>query len=234
MSDNRREQRDFSAEGLLAQLDDTAIPIPKKGTIFKDTTPNLSSKIVDLIATTYGIPEVDHCYMCPEVDNQGRVVSMNAILYFNPDCNGGNITRPKGAAKRGGVRLDDGSSDLRGFVNNKVSTGGFHLSEKFKQYIAPIACLDDNGNIIIKSTKGGMAVVDVDFFKLIAVVLKIDPESNFDFEVIELEPLSNKSSNIDYSISISKFVTPQRKRSKRGFNYDELDRQFSNRRGRRR
>ena len=44
----------------------------------------------------------------------------------------------------------------------------------------------------------------------------------------------NKNNSIDYSISINKFVTPQRKRSKRGINYDDLDRQFSNRRGRRR
>ena len=68
---------------------------------------------------------------------------------------------------------------------------------------------------------------------MIAVILKIDPDSNFDFEISELEPLG-KNNSIDYSISINKFVTPQRKRSKRGINYDDLDRQFSNRRGRRR
>ena len=234
MNENKKEQRECSADGLLEQVNDTAIPMPKKGVIFKETTPNLSAKIVDLIATTYGIPEVDHCYMCPELDNQGRPVSMNAILYFNPDYNGGNITRPKGVSKRGGVRLDDGSSDLRGLVTNRVSTGGFQLSDKFKKYIAPIADLDDNGNIRINSTKGGLAVVDIDFFKLIAVILKIDPDSNFDFEISELEPLGNKNNSIDYSISINKFVTPQRKRSKRGINYDDLDRQFSNRSGRRR
>ena len=66
MNENKKEQRDFSADGLLEQLNDTAIPMPTKGVIFKETTPNLSAKIVDLIATTYGIPEVDHCYMCPE------------------------------------------------------------------------------------------------------------------------------------------------------------------------
>ena len=233
-NDNRKEARDFTSEGLLEQLTDTAIPIPLKGVIFKDTTPNLSSKIVDLIATTYGIPEVDHCYICPETDNQGRVVSMGAVLYFNPDYNGGNITRPKGASKKGGIRLDDGSADLRGLVSNKVVTGGFHISEKFKKYIAPIAILNDDGDIVIRATRnGGMAMVDIDFFKMIAVVLKIDPDSNLDFEVTELEPIG-KNNSIDYSISITKYVTPQRKKSKRGINYDDLDREYSNKRGRRR
>lgn len=223
---NKNYRGGYTKEDLVKGLTDVAIPLDLSGAIFTMDTPTLGSQLMSLIDDSFGIGEIDHIYIYPEYE-RGQIVSFGLTMYFLANKNGeGNISRLAGGQKksnRGGV-------DLSAFINNKTNSGGFRTNDNFKAKIGSLAKLDKDGNIIIRSDKDmpQLAVVAGDFFKIMAVALKIRDDSPYDFVVTDCVPLNNSKNCCDYKMKIMKEVQPIKKKSKRSsINYDYRDRAFA-------
>ena len=205
---NYRNQ--FDPKELVAGLNHTNAPLTLEGTLWSDTTPKLASKVANIISEDFGIREIDQVFIYPERNKRGDVEDFGVVAYFMCDQNGdgGNIKRLGGSTKPGANRTNRGSTDLRCFVSPKLSTGGFQLSDHFKSKIGAIAQLTDDGNIVIKADNRDkrIAMVSLDFWKVMSLVMDIDSESPYDFTIIECNPLNTKSDCMDFAIKVIKSI----------------------------
>ena len=226
MANENKNYRGFTKEDLVNGLTDVSIPLDISGAIFMMDTPTLGSQLMSLIDESFKISEIDHIYIYPKYE-QGQITDFGLTMYFLANKNGtGDISRLSGGQKRN----NRGSLDLSAFINNKTSSGGFKISDKFKTCIGTLSNLDKEGNIIIRADKDmpQLAVVEGDFFKIMALALKIDESSPYDFVITDCQPINNSKNCCDYRMKIMKEIQPVKKKSKRSsINYDYRDRAFA-------
>lgn len=222
MSENKTTTINTLVQGCLQ----TAIPIAPIGAIYRETTTSIANKVVDMLNNTFGIIEADHVFMYPVSDKTGRIVDFNMVIYFNCANNrGGNYTirRMNGKANN----YNGGRLDLTGLAGAQMGNGGFEMTPDFKKRIASIACLDDNNNIVVKPDPNHnmVAVIQCDFFKVIALCLGISPDDNYDFSILDCQPFRNNADSLDFTLIFTKEIrTENRRRGKDGINYEYSDR----------
>lgn len=207
MSNNQNNNRNpFDTKDLVTGLNKTNVPMTLKGTIWADTTPKLAAKLASIISDDFGIPEIDQVFMYPEYNKQGTVIDFGVIAYFLCDQNGnGNIRRI--GTKQGSRRTERGSIDLRSAVPNRLSTGGFQMSDHFKSKIGAIAQLTENDDIVVKSDKDKrIAIVSLDFWKVMALIMDVDSDSPYDFTITDCKPLNAKNDCMDFAIEVIKTI----------------------------
>lgn len=232
MSNNQNFNRNqFDPQSAIESLMETNIPLNIKGSLWTITTPKLQKEITDMIADTMSIPEIDQVFLWPVRGKSGQVEDFNMIAYFVCDQNGnGNITRLT-QSRPGVSRNSKGNVSLMGAVYNKAQDGNYRISDHFKKKIGAIAILDDDDNIIVKADPDGdkrVAVVELDFWKVLSMVLAIDPDSNLDFEITDCQPCNNSNNCMDFILEIKKTITAAKKRSKKNINYESRNRRFFN------
>lgn len=227
MNENRNETVQITVPKAVAGLFDTAVTLPITFLGFTDNTKALGNKIVDMIANTYNIPEIDYVYMGPIIDNAGKVVDFDMTLYFDTSrtrSQKANISRLGGNGRKGINRMANGGIDGRSLVCNRLRNGGYELSDTFISCLGGVAVLDDDGNIIVNADEDDprIATVDVDFFKMMAIVLGIPANSIYDFAIISTTPMNNSKDCIDYNLIIGKEIgsgNGVRRSGKSGTNY---------------
>ena len=206
MSNEKTNRNQFDTQELVNGLNHTNVPLTLKGTIWGDTTPKLATKVTNIISEDFGIPEIDQVFIYPERDKRGEFSDFNVIAYFICDQNGNGHIRRIGT-KSGSNRTGRGNVDLRTVVPNRLSTGGFQMSDHFKSKIGAIAQLTDNGDIIVKADKDKrIAIVSLDFWKVMALVMDVDSDSPYDFTMTDCQPLNAKSDCMDFAIEVTKTI----------------------------
>lgn len=223
---NTNEMVQISVPKAVAGLFETTVTMPVAFLGFTDNTKSLGNKIVDMIATTYNIPEIDYVFMGPIMDNTGKVVDFDMTLFFDTSRTRGqksNISRLSNGNGRGVNRTQNGGFDARGLVCNRMRDGGYTLSDNFTACLGGVAILDEDGNIIVNADEDDarIATVDVDFFKMMAIVLGIPSNSIYDYAIISTTPMNNSKDCIDYNLIIGKEIGSgnNSRRSKSGTNY---------------
>lgn len=203
------------------------------------TTPVIQNDVVELISG-YGVAEIDSVYMWPQRDKSGNIVNFGMVAYFIVDnSNKGNITRV-GANNNG----KSSSNSLRSRVTNKGRSGDFIANQQFISALSPIAMFDDDGNIVINSDPGedngdddnnrrkenNLAMVYLDFWKVMALLLGVRNDSPCDFEITECNPLNNSKNCIDFVGKVRKIANYDntRRSKKNRFNYENRNRRLLN------
>ena len=225
-SNEQFNERQFTPEGLLEGLLTTAAPFKTVGVEFVETTESLAAKIVDVFDETFGIHEIDHCLLYPRRNKQGQVVDFDAVLYFNT-AKGGNNKTIKRVGDNQNSRRQDGRTNLMALVGQRTQSGAFDISDEFKKAIAPYAELDNNGNIVVFADehRKEIAMVEANFFKLLAMLLDIKSTDSYDFTVADCTPVNNREDCLNFRLIIVKEILPDnRRRNKSGINYDAMDR----------
>lgn len=207
MSNNNQNfnRNQFDTKELVEGLNRTSVPMTLKATIWTDTTPKLASKVMSIISDDFSIPEIDQVFIYPIENKRHEVESFGIIAYFICDQSGkGNISRI--GSKQGSNRTSKGSMDLRTQVPNKMATGGFQMSDHFKSMIGAIAVLDRNDDIVVEADNRDrrIAVVTLDFWKVMAIVMDVDSDSPYDFTITDCQPLNTKGDCTDFAIEVVK------------------------------
>lgn len=222
---NRGFRVPMTEDELLRGLDQTTIPLRRVGSEFEGTTSVIASQIVDMMNNTYRIQECDHTFMYPVRNEKGHICDFDLYLYFNTK-GGTNIKRAGSKGQRTNTN-GNGGVDLRDFLGGKSSTGGFVLNDTFKTVIGSIAILDDDDRIVVEAEKDNpnSAVVKCDFFKVVALVLGIEHDDPYDFNIISCSPINNGGREaLDYNLSIIKRISMnQNRRGRQGFDYSSSD-----------
>lgn len=225
-SNENFNERQFTPDGLLEGLLETAVPFKTAGVEFVETTDSLAAKIVDVLDETFGIHEIDHCLLYPRRNKQGQVVDFDAVLYFNTAKGGNNRTITR-LGENNNSRRQDGRTNLMAYVGQRTPSGAFDLSNEFKKAIAPYAELDNNNNIVVYADENRkeIAIVEANFFKLLAMLLNVKSNDCYDFTVADCVPVNNREDCINFRLIIVKEILPDnRRKNKSGINYDALDR----------
>lgn len=214
----------FDKRQLEDCINNVTIPMSMTGVVIKDTTNSLADKIVNMFAGEFDIPELEHCLFYPVYDKAGELVDFDAVLYFN--TNAGNKFKNISKAGSGAGRTNDGRVNLMALAGSRTATGVFDINDKFRKTFAPVANTDRDGNIIIKAVpeSANIAVVECNFFRLLALCLGISSNDPFDFTVAECYPLNNNHGSPDFGLVIVKeMIVGQNRRVKSGTNYAALD-----------
>ena len=231
MSNNNYSNVSFKPEDLIAGLTQTAVPLSQVGLVFKEKISILQSKVEDLIANTFGIEEIDHVFIYPDIERNGTICQIVCRAYFNTKgVTKGNIVRAGN-----GTATNNGQPTILSLMGSNVNQGGFDVSDDFKKKFAALqAQTDDKSNKLkIYGIKGNrdIAVLDLDFFAVMSVVLGIGSDSPYDYSVLSVSPIGS-GNNPDYTILISKFIDAgnrnKGRRKNRNVDYTSLDREFSN------
>lgn len=223
---NNLSESQFTKEGVLEGLVTTSVPMKMVGVEYVETTDSLSAKIVDMIDTSYGISEIDHCFMYPLKNREGQVVDFEVKLYFNTEkpCKEKNLTRIGGSSDR----AQGGGVNLMQYVTSRGASGAFSPSNNFKKVMSAIAKLKDGNNIIIEEEphNKNIAIVRADFFKLVGMLLNVRHNDPFNFVVADCQPTTNRDDCINFRLVIVKEIMPEdrRRNNRSGINYDALDR----------
>ena len=214
---------------LVDNLNSTAIPITPVGAIFRETTQTLARFVVDWLNNTCKISEADHVLMYPIYDKSNKIVDFDMVCYFNTKNSMNSKNRMISKVYSGkATRNNAGRADLASLLGQNTSTGGFNMTNEFKTLVGSIAELNNDGNLIIRAdrTYPFVAVIKLDFFKVISLLLGITDEDNYNFSVMNCDPVANNDS-MDYSLLIAKFIDiNNNRRGNHGVNYTSSDRQM--------
>lgn len=231
---NNETMRPMTQQEKIAKLQETSIPMDPIGAFFSISTTTLANKIVDMMANSFGIQECDHVFIKPEKSRDGRLNGFGVWMYFDTGRTRGNgnwSIRRQGVSGKGNKARDLGGGriDLSGAFGAKSFTGGFELSESFKKTIGSITILNDNNQIVVRADAQNkqIAVVELDFFKLISICLGIDTNSPYDYAIVDCLPKNNSKDCLDYELQILKEIRKgDQRRGKSGMNYEFRDRQL--------
>jgi hypothetical protein len=205
-------------------LDGVIVPMNMTGIVVKETTSSLADKIVNLFASEYDIPELEHCLFYPQYDKTGDLVDFDAVLYFNTNIGNKNKNIYKMGAYNG--RTNDGRVDLMRLAGSRTSNGAFNFNDKFRSAFASVAHTDRDGNMIVKAVpeSGHIAILECNFFRLVALCLGITSGDPFDFTIAECFALNNGNGSPDFGLVIVKeMLVGSSRRAKSGTNYAALD-----------
>lgn len=221
-------QNPFDPATLAKGLTQANINIPVYGSVFRITCDQLEEQVEFLFRNKLGMPEMDHALIYPVVDDRGgKLCEMRCVFYFDVTTPGSSITRngnPNAAIK-----------SVLDYAPIKGVNGEFNPSDKFIQTMSPIAVLDENGKIPIKSVQDKrICCVDVDFFLLTALYLNIDESTPYNFRILTVDAGNIRNNNFENSvISIMKYIDNSRRRGRskgngRKIDYRALDKAFIN------
>lgn len=232
--ENKNKGR-LTKESLVEGLTDVAIPMDLTSATFTTDTNSLGDAITDLIQNTYNIGEIDHVFVYPVQNTKTRELeTFGVAMYFNTGKTGeGNISRI-GGGKTSNNRGN--GPDLVSFISNKTQSGGFRMTPEFKEVIGTLSILDRDGNIVVRPDNDApqLAIIEGDFFRLVAMIMKVRDDEPYDFTIESCVPMNNRKDCIDYKLKISKEIIPMKRKSKKSsYNYDYRDRQIMQSMGRR-
>lgn len=223
----------FDPKTIVSNLSKTIIPMNTHGICFRDTCSTLESKIMDLFTETLHIPETDHVLVYPVIEERGgNVCEIKCFVYFDTSIpNATNIKRASNVVDGG-----EGRRTILDFAPGRSVNGEFIPNDTFKAVFTPLAMLDDEGKIIIRKMPKDkrVAVIELDFFLLMAMVLDIDDDDPYNFTVLAVDSTNNFRQGGGYedvSILMMKYID-NRKRSGRNrgrgkkIDYRSMDREL--------
>ena len=210
MSDKQNNQtipNPFDPNTLVQGLSDTNISIPTYGKVWRVTCEQLEQQVEDLYQTSLGMPELSHVLIYPEVDSRSKdVCNMRTIFYFDTQT-------PKSSITRNGDPNKPGVKTILDFAPSKGAAGEFSVTDKFISTMSPVAILDGNDKIPIKSVPDKrIACVEVDFFLLMALCLNIDEDQPYNFTVLTVDAGNRGNNGYENAvITILKFIDNSRR-----------------------
>ena len=237
MSANNNKTAEETKLSQIDRLVKPVIPVDPIGAIYRITTTKLADHAVDLINNTLGIEELDHIFISPEFDENGKIADFIAAAGFNTSRNTKEWSiRRLGKSSAGNNNSKDGRIDLLPFLGSRTSTGGFEMSGRFKEVFGAIAETNNNGDITVKAGERDprMAIVDLDFFKLVGLCFGVQQKDNFDFSIEQCRAVRNESSNTEYVLEVKKYISHNNSsRGKSGMDYTAMDQQYRRKANRR-
>lgn len=226
------EQKVKTEKDLILGLSRPVIPINPVAAEYRETTSTLCQFIVDMFANSFKIAETDHAFVYPVRNKQNQIVGFNLNLYFNTRGNNQNknIWRVSGAK----AQNNNGRPDLMALAGARMSDGGFKMSDTFKQIMCPISAGGDN-KIEVKAdiNNRDVAVIECDFFAVLAMCLDIKSDDNYDFTILSCDPVRDGQDSLDYLLSFRKEISGNNRKGKRGYDYADSDRYAMRTNGRR-
>lgn len=235
MSNEQKTSNPFTPENLVKGLSEVNVPLSSYGNVYKDTCSNIENKIVDLLSNA--VPELDHVLVYPKMSARGgQVEEIKCYAYFNTSLPGNNnITR-----KGGGTPTNNGGgvTTIFDFQPPTRGAGGWSTSKLFKETFAPLCDLDKDGNIIIESIKSDkrVAVVELNFWLVGALILNIESDAPYNFTVLAVEQTGNYRDGgtfEDAVILMMKYIDNRRRKGRnrgngRAIDYRAMDRDIIN------
>ena len=213
----------FDKRQLEGCIDGVSIPMSLTGIVMKDTTSALADKIVNLFVSEFDIPELEHCLFYPVKDKNGEIIDFDAVLYFNTNI--GNKVKNIYKVGTNGGRTNDGRVDLMRLAGSRTASGAFNINDKFRSTFASVAQTDRDGNIVIKavSETPHVAIVECNFFRLLALCFGISSNDPYDFTVAECVPINGNGAPDFGLVIVKEMITGHNRRVKSGTNYAALD-----------
>lgn len=224
-----RNKKPMTPQELLEGITKPNIPIDPFGALYRERSSTLSGMIVDMFVNTFKIVETDHILMYPISDKAGRVRDFGLSIFFDTRRGGQNWGIRKLNTNQKSSHYSAGGADLRGILGNRMSDGGFELSDQFKKVFAPIAEKNDDGNIIIETDPNYnfVGVIRCDFFEVIGLCLGIVPSDNYDFAIVDCKGMNVDSNGLasDYLLTFTKEISLNNahRRGKNGIDYSRAD-----------
>lgn len=218
---------------LVDKLTETAAPMAPVGALFRENTQTLANSVVDWLNNNCKIVEADHVIMYPKYDKQNNIFDFDMYCYFNTKNSANSKTQMISKIYGGKVtRNNVGRANLADLVGQNTITGGFNMTTQFKTIVGSIADLNNDGNLIINADRQYpfIAIIKLDFFKVIGLLLAITDDDNFNFSIYDCKPVTN-GDNMDYSLLIAKYIdiNNSSRRGKNGkINYTNSDRRMIN------
>ena len=230
-SNNQQNQEQTTKKSALVYdknsvdgcLDGVIVPMNMTGIVIKETTNSLADKIVNMFANEYDIPELEHCLFYPVNDKTGELVDFDAVLYFN--TNVGNKVKNIYKMGTGNGRTSDGRPDLMRLAGSRTANGAFNFNDKFRNAFAGVANTDRDGNIVVKAVpeSNNIAILECNFFRLLALCLGVTSHDPYDFTVAECFPMNNGGGHDFGLVIVKEMLAGNNRRAKSGTNYAALD-----------
>lgn len=204
------------------------VPMNYKGPLFETSCSMFGQGCVEMFHDRFGLPSMNFLHVWPTIDRRGgEVTSVVTVASF--DAASGNkdiwINGDRNSnANNNGVKM------ITNYKNVKTSGAKFGLSDAWKKVIGGIALnFDNDGKIVVDAASTeqirrdgrfrNFAYVELDFFKLMALVLEIGSNDPYDF-TIDFEQGRVKDGHEDCFMVVHKFVG---KRKTNNFKYQKFD-----------
>lgn len=205
----------------------------KIGHIYRDTLQGLSEKVMELITSDYGIPELDNIMIIPKLSNNNPAGASElvATAYFSTSDGNGNIFY----RGKGHNRNNNGRISMVGNINTGGNTGPFAVSDHFRQVFNPLCNVNtvngrDKVAMTFKTVPGcnRTASLDLNANAVIALALGITPTDNYEFMIMNISPISNTT---NFSVVLAKYIMSSgvRKGKNSSINYAKLEQEQFNR-----
>lgn len=237
MANYNNNQNNAGVERVVNKMLTNSVKFKLQAVKYSVTTRDLGESMCGIFADTMGIHEIDHIAIYPIRDERNNIIDFGVDAIFNLDK---RIDKERTITRFG-------NNDAANIKDNpvmramaaKTRTGGFHVTDKFKKAMAPLAVTDDNGNIKVMADPSNdkrLAMVECDFLSIMTLALGIDENDPIDFEVVNCQPVNNNDKNVDFIITVEKTVQSSafNKHRRSSINYEARDRaRMNDRRNRR-
>lgn len=237
-NNNNKNINPFDPKTMVSRLSETIIPVSAYGYCFKETCSSLETKIEDLFRNNLNITETDHVFIYPVIDERGGgLCEVRCFVYFDTSIpNARNIVRSSSGMETSG----GGRKSILDYVPGaRGGNSEFTLSESFKQVFTPIAILTDDGNIEVKKMPKDkrVAVIELDFFLLMAMALDINDDDPYNFTVLAVDATNNYRQGGGYedaTILMTKYIDNKKRSGRnkghgRKIDYRAMDRELMGR-----
>lgn len=222
----------YNKKDLIEGLSKTNGACTQTSAIFSNTASELENMIIDHVRSL-GINEIDGCDIYPTFRHDGQIAAIRCSLLFRvANSNDSNASiRNKQSVATHGNRNTDGRKTVLDFLpnvtNNDGNANNVITTNNFKTVIGNFCDGDIRVNYLSCSGKNGnryidysTAVVEINFFKAMALLLAITSDSPYDFTIVNCIDTNNDDR---YIIKYEKYIAIG-KNNKRGRRYDNIDR----------
>lgn len=224
------KQNPYDPNVLREGLDkEPLIPLNYRGPLYDTTCSAFGQSCVDMLCNTFGLPSTIFMHVWPTIDRRGgEVTDVYTVVAFDASLGNKDIwingnTNPN--QNNGGVKM------ITQYKNVRTSGAKFGISDAWKKVIGGLAAkYDSDGKIVIDAPSyeqikrdgrfKNFAYVELDFFKLVAMVLGIGSNDPYDFTIDFEQGKMGKDGYEDCHMAIHKFVG---KRKSNKFNYAKFD-----------
>lgn len=217
----------YKPEELVAETQTTTMGLPVKGTIFTVSSNELVAKMEEILINSLCIDQVDGVLM-DIITQNGNVTEIHCYAVMNlNDAKPGTSMIALNRAAGGSYKGGDGRTRIGNVMpisgRNNLCGGKYIFGPDFTSKLGSIAVLDNDDNIVVTEAPGGgrnnkVALVELDFFKMMCVGLDVSDDDPFDWSLISADPLGGDN----YSLMFTKFIVNKKigKRKGGGANID--------------
>ncbi len=202
------------------------IPMTLIGKIYATTTDEMGKALVERFRDNLHITEVDNVMFMPALSRSGAGLSDLAVKVYFMTQNGKNVYyRGKGNNQGPNGRIN--MISVAGGSYN--STGLYGRSKEFDDTFKPLCKLSDNGkpimNIKSEQHNRGLASLELDWQKVMMMVMGVTPDDQFNFTIIHVTPIANTN---NFNVMVAKVAANKTQSGKSGADYSRIATDWNN------